>query len=489
MNFKAVTKKIFVSVVPMVFLFATLCATNVLCYASGEATIVRVLPDVVGRAFTEITEGQSIDYASEGEHKDSTGADGAGRGVISHSMIGDKTVVTLDNVDITTDNGLLSASIGSGDLEIVLNGSNSITSNKTTILTSNNNLRFVGSGTLTINQNTDDSAISTLSGGNIEFATNSEITINQSAADSAISASANLVVSSGNINILQTGNADAVAVGGDTTINGGSLNITQNSSDNAIQAAGSLSVTAGRLATNNADATGNGLNVEGEVNLTGGTIESIITNDSTGIPVYASEAIIINGANVRAIGAAGSSPYGISTADGKNIVIHRGSVVEAVGNINAINPANLIIDDSVDWVAMAGQSAETASKLVEVNGSDIKTAITDAGYDYVRLYNEIVLVPSSITYDRNTAAREHTEITVVLGFNGNMLTELVEGDRALQVGRDYVLNYNGADLISVTFQVREYLETLGVGTHILTFKFNNGLTSNVAINVVDTANS
>lgn len=485
MNFKTVTKKALASAETAIFLFAAAYTPSVTY--SVEPTTVRVLSEVAGRAFTELSEGQSINYASEGGHKDSTGADGAGRGIISYSMAGNKTILTLDNVDLTTDNGLMSASIGSGDLDIVLNGTNSVTSNKTAILSSSNNIRFIGSGTLTISQNTDDSAISTLSGGNIEFATDSDITINQSAAASAINASGNITVTSGNVNVMQSGAAEAVAVGGDTTINGGALNITQNTANNALNTANSLNMVAGRLSTNNTGTSGNGLNVVGAINLTGGMIDSVIGETSTGIPIHGGETITINGANVRAIGAAGSSPYGISTADGKNIVIHQGSVVEAVGNTNAINPANLTIDDNVDWVALAGQSAGTAARLAEVKGSDIKRTITGSGYDFVRLYNEIVLLPNAVTYDRNTAAREHTEITVVLGLNGNMLTEIAEGNTALQVGRDYVLNYNGADLISVTFQVRESLETLAVGTHVLTFKFNNGTTADFALNVVDTS--
>ena len=485
MNFKTVTKKMFASVGTVAFLFAAVCAPSVTY--SAEPTTVRVLSEVEGRTFTELSDGQSINYASEGGHRDSTGAEGAGRGVISYSTAGNRAVLTLDNVDVTTDSGLMSASIGIGDLDVVLNGTNSITSNKTAILTSSNNIRFVGSGTLTISQNTENSAISTLSGGNIEFATDSDITINQAAAAPAINSSGNLAVTSGNVNVVQSGASEAVAVGGSTTIGGGALNITQNAAENALNTAGALNMDSGRLATSNTGESGNGLNVAGAINLTGGMVESIIGGASTGIPVYGGEAITINGANVRAIGAAGSTPYGISTAAGKNIVIHRCSVVEAVGNTNAINPANLIIDDSVDWVALAGQSADTAARLAEVKGGDIKRAITDGGYDFVRLYNEIVLLPNAVTYDRNTAAREHTEITVVLGLNGNMLTEIGEGNTALQVGRDYVLNYNGADLISVTFQVREYLETLAVGTHILTFRFNNGTTADFALNVVDTS--
>ncbi|CDB24463.1 predicted cell wall binding protein [Clostridium sp. CAG:557] len=478
-------KKVSIGILPLAFLFVTMCPNHIA--HSAVPTTVSVLPDAADGALTAITNGQSRDYATMGGYKDSTGAVGAGRGTISYSTAGGTGVLTLNGVDLSTDNGLLTAAAGDGDLEIVLVGTNSITSTKATIAATSNNIKFTGDGTLTISQNTAGSAISTATGGNIEFASNSGITLKQAAVAAAIDSVADLVLTNGHVVVTQTGATDAVKVGDNTTINGGTLDVTQNTTNASIKGTGTLDMTAGSVVTKNAGATGNGTDITGAVTLNGGSIDATITNaSSTGIPLYSAETITINSANVKALGAAGHSPYGISNAAGKNITINKGSVIEALGNTNAIRTANLTLDETVAWTALAGQTANAATKLTQTKGSEIVSALTAGGQDYVKLYNETTLDPVSSTFDKYTAAKEHTEITVGLGLNGNTLSEITAGDTALQVGRDYVLNYNGADPVSVTFQVREYLETLPVGEHVLTFKFANGTTADFMLNVVDT---
>ena len=477
-------KKVSIGILPLAFLFVTMCPNHIA--HSTAPTTVSILPANADGSLTEITNGQSRNYATDGGYKDSTGAAGAGRGIISYSTAGGIGVLTLNGVDLSTDNGLLTAAAGDGDLDIVLVGTNSITSTKATIAATSNNIKFTGDGTLTISQNTAGSAIATATAGNIEFASTSGITLKQAAGASAINSVADVILTNGNVVVTQTGAADAVTVGGNTTINGGTLDITQNTTNASIKGTGTLDMTAGSFVTKNAGATGHGIDITGVVTLSGGSIDATITNaNSTGIPLYSAETITINGANVKAIGAAGHSSYGISNAGGKAITINKGSVIEALGNTNAIRTANLTLDETVTWTAMAGQTANTATKLAQTKGTEIVAALTAGGQDYVKLSNETTLDPTSSTFDKYTASKEHTEITVGLGLNGNTLSEIVAGDAALQVGRDYVLNYNGADPVSVTFQVREYLETLPVGTHVLTFKFANGTTADFTLNVVD----
>ena len=485
LNKSKLLKKVSIGILPLAFLFVTMCPNHIA--HSAVPTTVSVLPDAADGALTAITNGQSRDYATMGGYKDSTGAVGAGRGTISYSTAGGTGVLTLNGVDLSTDNGLLTATSGDGDLEVVLVGTNSITSTKATIAVTSNNIKFSGDGTLTISQNTAGSAIATTTGGNIEFASNSEITLKQAASASAINSVADVILTSGNVIITQTGTADAITVGGATKINDGVLDITQNTTNASIKGTGTLDMTSGAVVTKNAGATGNGIDITGAVTLAGGSVDATITNaNSTGIPIYSAETITIDGANVIALGAAGHSPYGISNAAGKNITINKGSVVEALGNTNAIRTANLTLDENAAWTAMAGQTADTATRLEQTKGNEVVASLTTNGQDYVKLYNETTLDPVSSTFDKYTAAKEHTEITVGLGLNGNTLSEITAGDTALQVGRDYVLNYNGADPVSVTFQVREYLETLPVGEHVLTFKFANGTTADFMLNVVDT---
>lgn len=478
-------RKVSIGILPVAFLFVTMCPNHIA--HSTAPTTVSILPDNADGALTTITNGQSRNYATAAGYKDSTGAVGAGRGTISYSTTGGTGVLTLNGVDLSTDNGLLTAAAGNGDLEIVLVGTNSITSTKATIAATSNNIKFTGDGTLTISQNTAGSAISTTTGGNIEFASNSEITLKQAAAAAAIDSVADLVLTNGYVIVNQTGAIDAVKVGGNTTINGGTLDVTQNTTNASIKGTGTLDMASGAVVTKNAGATGNGIDITGAITLNGGAVEATITNtNSTGIPLYSAETITIDGANVKALGASGHSPYGISNPAGKTITINKSSVIEALGNTNAIRTENLTLDETVAWTAMAGQTADTATKLTQTKGSEIVASLKTNGQDYVKLYNEATLDPTSSTFDKYTASKEHTEITVGLGLNGNTLSEIVPEDTALQVGRDYVLNYNGADLVSVTFQVREYLETLPIGEHTLTFKFTNGTTSDFVINVVDT---
>lgn len=478
-------KKICIGILPIAFLFTVMSPNYVA--QSAAPTTVSVLPAAADGALTAITNGQSRDYATAGGYQDSTGAAGKGRGTISYSTAGGTGVLTLNGVDLSTANGLLTASAGNGDLEIVLVGTNSITSTAATIAATSNNIKFSGDGTLTISQNTAGSAIATATAGNIEFASNAGITLKQAAAAAAIDSVADVVLTSGNVVVAQTGTGSGVKVGGNTTINGGVLDITQDTTNAAINGTGTFNMTAGSVITKNAGATGNGINITGAVTLGGGTIDATITNaNSTGIPLYSAATITVNGANVRALGAAGHSPYGISTAAGQAITINRGSVIEAFGNNNGIRTGDLVLEDAVAWTVMAGQTSNAATKLPQTKGAEIVTALTSGGQDYVKLYNESTLNPTSSTFDKYTASKEHTEITVGLGLNGNALTEIVAGDQALQVGKDYVLNYNGTDPVSVTFQVREYLETLPVGAHTLTFRLANGTTTDFTLNVVDT---
>lgn len=488
MNLKKfkVVKNVFAGVLPFALLLAIMTPMNIA--QAAAPTTVNILPEASDATLTAITNGQSRNYATGAGHKDSTGKAGAGRGTISYSTTSGNGVLTLDGVDLTTTNGLISATGGTGDLEIVLKGTNSITSDANTILATSNNLKFSGDGTLTISQNNAGKAISTTTAGNIDFASASNITLNQAAAGSAIDSVNDLVLTSGTVNVKQTGAADAVVVGGNSTINNGTLSITQDNANNAFNGTGTFNMKDGVLSTKNNGATGNGLNVTGAMNITGGTVDSSIVNTtSTGLPMYGGNTITISSANVKAIGAAGTSPYGISNASGNAITINKGSMIEAVGNTNGIKPENLDIDNTVSWVAIVGQAADVAKRLDVNKGSDIVTALKNGGQDYVKLYNEVTLDPNSSIFDKDASSENHTEVTVALNLNGTGLTEILTNGTPLKIGTDYVLNYNGTDLVSVTFQVREYLQNQDVGTHILNFKFNNGTTADFTLNVVDSS--
>lgn len=478
-------KRMFVGLLPLAILFGMVCPGHIA--QSVVPTTVSILPEAADGALTQITDGQSRNYATSRGYKDSTGTANAGRGTISYSTTGGNGVLTLDGVDLTTDNGLVTATGGNGDLEIVLVGTNSITSTKSTIAATSNNIKFSGTGTLTISQNTAGNAISTTTAGNIDFATTANIALKQAAGAAAVNSAGNITLTNGNVSITQSGAADAITATGNVAIKDGNLDINQSTTNAALKAAGTFNMTKGAVMTKNAGATGNGIDATGTITISGGKIDSSITNaNSTGVPIYSAENITISGASVKAMGSAGHSPYGISTVNGKNIVINKGSSIEALGNTNAINPANLTIDDTATWTAMAGQTSSTATKLKETKGSEIVKAMAANGYDYIRLYNEVTLEPKSSTFDKYTASKEHTEITVSVNPNGSALSEIRLGNRALQVGRDYVLNYNGSDPVSVTLQVREFLEKLPVGRHVLTFSFDNGATADFALNVVDT---
>lgn len=481
-----IIKNVFTSILPFALILTIMTPVNIA--KAALPTTVNVLPESSDTSLTAITNGQSRNYATGTAHKDSTGKAGAGRGTISYSTASGSGVLTLDGVDITTTNGLIAASGGTGDLEIVLKGTNSITSNTNTILATSNNIKFSGDGTLTISQNTAGKAISTATAGNIDFASASDITLNQAATQSAIDSVNDLTLTSGTVNVNQTGAANAVVVGRNSNINNGVLNINQDTANDAFNGTGTFNMTNGSIMTKNNGATGNGLNITGAIDITGGMVDSsIINNASTGLPIYGGNTITIGSANIKAIGAAGTSLYGISNATGNAITINKGSVIEAVGNTNGIKPENLVIDDTVTWAAVVGQTADVATRLDAISGTDIANALRNGGQDYVKLYNEITLDPTSSVFDKYTASKDHTEITVALNLNGNGLTEIVTNGTPLKIGTDYILNYNGTDLVSVTFQVREYLQNQDLGTHILTFRFNNGTTADFTLNVVDSS--
>ncbi len=452
-------KKLFTGILPFTFLFGILFSKNIAYTAAPMA--VSVLPQASDASLTAITNGQSRDYSTGQGFTDSTGAAKAGRGTISYSVAGDKGILTLSGVDLTTTHGLISANGGNGSLEIVLEGTNSITSNADTIVAKNTNVKFSGTGTLTINQNTAGTAISTAASGNLDFDLDSNITLNQAASESAIKLIEDLVLTKGTINVNQTGAENAIGVTGNTTINGGVLNIAQNTDNN-------------------------GLNSIGAIKMAGGTVDSLITNEnSTGIPIYSGDTITISSTNVRAIGARGNSPYGISNVPGKNITINKGSSVEAVGNTNAIMPGNLVIDDTVSWATNAGQSSDTAISLTETRGTDVANALRSGGQDYVRIYSNINIDPKMAVFDKRPSTKGHTDIIVTLGLGGNELLDISEKGVPLTVGKNYILNYNKTQVVSVTFPVRDNLDNLTTGDHVLTFRFNNGTTQDLTIRVIN----
>ncbi len=525
---KTKIKKAFSSILPLTFLFVTICSGNI---AHAAFSAVTALPDSTDAALTDISSGGTRNFTG---YNNSAGSAG-GKGTLAYDN--SSSTLTLTDIDITTTNGVFAAT-GTGTTDVLtvkLVGDNKITSSKETIKVTSGSIKFTGDGSLTITQNTAGSAISTVTAGNIEFAQTGAITITQSADAYAISSAVNLTMASGNLTVKQSGNAQAVFIGGTGnttggtltiiqtaahgslvstgaftqsggnivvthsgdsaavnfsstfTMSGGSLAVTQSADKNAVQFTGAFSQTGGSITTTNSGASGSGLYFSDTAQFNGGKTSATSTTSSDDIIYGNNQAITVNGGRVYANSSV-NSDYGI-TASFAAVTITRG-VVEGYANVAGIDTDNLVLGDYT-WTVYAGNDKDSAKLLTQTSAADVVSALKAGGYDYVRIYNAYTLAPATSVFDKNTAAKEHTEITVGLDLNGNKLTGISRGSTALTSGTEFHENIaaGASDPSSVTFQVREFLDTLPVGTHTLTFTFDNSTTADFTLEVVDTTNS
>ena len=525
-----ILKKLFSSVLPLTFLFVTMCQGNI---AHAAFTTVNALPNSTDGSLTDIQSGGTRNFTG---YNNSTGKSG-GKGMLAYNN--DTSTLTLTDIDISTTNGLFEAT-GSGAEDILiinLVGENKISSSKATIKLTSGSIKFTGSGSLTINQSGAYSAISTVTAGNIEFAqagkiaithgsnsaaiattaatdsitiTSGSLSVTKSDQGSAIESKGPFNLNGGTVKIEQTGDSIAVDLSKEVTVSGGTLTVSQSASKNAIKFASTYTQTLGSVIVNQAGSD-NAMSFEGAFTMEGGYIESINTSDTQGAlhfkdnasisggrikarinnetntssPIYieSSKTLSIHGKSISSLGGA-KSPYGIDGNSGSKIEIYKGQI-EAFGNTNAINPTYLTISSDVDWTALVGASS---SKTTEIHPK----TITDLGsYDYVKLYNPSTLASVSSVFDKNTTAKDHTEITVKLTLNGNKLSGISLGKTQLTSGKEFTENMaaGSSDIGSITFEVREFLDSLTVGTHTLTFAFDNGTSAAFSLQVVDSAQS
>ena len=553
---KTKIKKAFSSILPLTFLFVTICSGNI---AHADWTNINVLkPD--GTAIDQdVKGGSTVTYNKEIANSAGTATSSTGK--ITYA----DDVLTLEGIDLTTSHGLINATADDNDvLTIKLVGDNKITSSAAAIKVTDGSIKFTGDGSLTITQSSGYSAISTSTAGNVEFAqtgtisitatgdtsaittaqatdtitvtsgtlsvnksgqasaleskgpfklnggtvsltetggtsgaalsvgatcdiTGGSLTIDQQSANSALEVTGAFTMPDGTVNINQSGNAIAVDFKSTATVSGGSLAVTQSANNHAVQFTGAFSQTGGSITTTNSGASGSGLYFSATAQFNGGTTSATSTTSAGDIIYGNNQAITVNGGRVYANGSVNSN-YGIS-AGSAAVTITRG-VVEGHADVAGIDPNNLVLGDYT-WTVYAGQNADSVRLLTQTSAADVVSALKAGGYDYVRIYNASTLAPATSVFDKNTAAKEHTEITVGLDLNGNKLTGISLGSTALTSGTEFHENIaaSASDPSSVTFQVREFLDTLPVGTHTLTFTFDNSTTADFTLEVVDTTNS
>ena len=559
---KTKIKKAFSSILPLTFLFVTMCSGNI-AHATTPDT-VNIATQNADAVTNDVSSGGSVDF-SKGTAKGTDGSSTAsGKMTYAKDDANNKGVLTLENLDVTAA-GLVDVTDGNSSvLEIILVGDNKITSSAAAIKVTSGSIKFTGDGSLTITQSSSYSAISTLTKGNIEFAqtgtisitatgdtsaiattlatdtitvtsgtlsvnksgqasaldskgpfklnggtvsltetggtsgaalsvgatcdiTGGSLTIDQQSANLALEVTGAFTMSDGTVNINQSGDAIAVDFKSTATVRGGSLAVIQSADKHAVQFTGAFSQTGGAITTTNSGASGSGLYFSATAQFNGGTTSATSTTSADNIIYGNNQAITVNGGRVYANGSVNSN-YGIS-AGSAAVTITRG-VVEGYADVAGINPDHLVLGDYT-WTVYAGQNADSATLLTQTSAADVVSALNAGGYDYVRIYNASTLAPATSVFDKNTAAKEHTEITVGLDLNGNKLTGISLGSTALTSGTEFHENIASgvSDPSSVTFQVREFLDTLPVGTHTLTFTFDNSTTADFTLEVVDTTSS
>lgn len=374
----------------------------------------------------------------------------------------------------------------------------------------------VTSGTLSVNKSGQGSALESkglfkLNGGTVSLTepggtsgaalsigatcdiTGGSLTIDQQSESSALESTGAFSISAGHVDIIQSGTVpgsatEAALVFSDTaTVKGGSLTVSQSAAQDAIWADNAFSQTGGSINVTHTGDSGSGLYFSNTAQFNGGTTSVTSTSSDDAAILSNNTAITIDGGVVHANSSMNAN-YGI-TAGTENLTVTRG-VVEGHANTAGIDTNHLVLGDYT-WTVYAGQNADSVRLLTQTSAADVVSALKAGGYDYVRIYNASTLAPATSVFDKNTAAKEHTEITVGLDLNGNKLTGIYRGSTELTSGKEFHENIaaSASDPSSVTFQVREFLDTLPVGTHTLTFTFDNSTTADFTLEVVDTTSS
>ena len=140
-----ILKKLFSSVLPLTFLFVTMCPGNI---THAAFTTVNALPNSTDGPLTNIQSSGTRNFTG---YNNSTGKSG-GKGMLAYNN--DTSTLTLTDIDISTTNGLFEATGSSAEDILIINlvGENKISSSKVTIKLTSGSIKFTGSGSLTINQ-------------------------------------------------------------------------------------------------------------------------------------------------------------------------------------------------------------------------------------------------------------------------------------------------------------------------------------------------
>ena len=539
-------KKVFSSVLPLAFLFVTICSGNIAHAADIKIPVLK--PDGSDVEDMNLHDTRNFD----GTTKNSEGTSDSSKGTIEFTQDASGTLtLILKDMDLTVEGDHTfidvvpsSTTIDAGVLQIELVGTNKFTLVGEDALFSKIDYAqafFIGDGTLDIKM---DSALfvegpsACTATGSVTFAQNGTINLSWSGDPNrnyAISIP-NFTVKNGTLNINDNSTTQAFWLSCNKfTISNGNLNINQTFGDIGIKTynfemtGGAISINSGPGYTNPAGDSGASQNraslyvtnlfkmEKGSINITsdsidcaclyldptssstssgdekdnifvisGGRIDLKLTNPKNTHPAFYfgnKNELVLEDGFISAIGGS-ASPYGIGGAASAKINI-KNAQIEAWGSQGALQTEMITLNPDLVWTALVGDNSGSTTQIHPKTASDLDP------YKYVKLSLASTLAPDTSVFNKNITSKERTDITVKLNLNGNKLTGIFLGDTQLTSGKEFIGNINAGSLTldSVTFKVREFLDSLAVGTHTLTFAFDDGTSADFNLEVVDTAQS
>ena len=530
-------KKAFSSVLPLAFLFVTICSGNI-AHADFEISVLN--PN--GSSTEKINLNDKKEF--EGTTKDSSGSETSSKGTIEYTNDASGTpTLILKNMDLTVEGHPL-IDLGSGadssgqsvQIELVGNNKINLAGDANLVDAAEAGIFFIGDGTLDVTTEHSEilacteGSINTASvtfshNGTINFSSNSSEAspsrmmdsfpvfkiksgkLNIDAKGKSVFLECNkFIISNGELRINQDIGANVIGTnnfemtGGLISINSGNTDTDVDyyvggsieANDNFNMKNGSINITSNSesqsclLLSPNPISLGSGSKDSKNFIISGGKIElKLINTSNTASPIYVGNgsSLILEDGFISAIGGSASA-YGIGGNGGASININR-SQIEASGSQGALQTELFTLSPDFTWTALVGDNSGSTTRI------NPKTASELDPYKYVKLSLASTLAPNTSVFDKNTAAKEHTEVTVKLNLNGNKLAGIFLGDTQLTSGKEFAENMvaGSSDLESVTFEVREFLDSLAVGTHTLTFAFDNGTSADFTLEVVDSAQS
>lgn len=265
------------------------------------------------------------------------------------------------------------------------------------------------------------------------------------------------------------------AYGGSFTMNGGTISDNTANNGGGVYTGILFTMNSGTISGNNAaGGSGGGISAAYTFAMKGGTISGNTARFGGG--VYVSFSVSIAGASKIQNNTAGT-PEAKKTNNlflqGKRNIGYSAPLAgnAQIGVTRDGDKAGAITFAKEEWTNYVGNfTSDNEAFQVRYNASDKTLSLADVPS----------IAPKTATFDNNpTATTGYADVTVTQTLNDNTLTEIKNGGTVLTENTDYTIS---GDTVTIK---KEYLGQRPVGTTNLTFVYNFGAKSTLAITVWD----